>query len=78
MREVSGTIVGALTLGPFVALFAWVMNQTQQPNADMGMMWVWAIVLMVAFVAIMGTWHRLFASTGDTGTPPPKGSRAGP
>jgi hypothetical protein len=72
MREVVGSVAGALAIGLFVGRFAWTMSQTQQPGVDAGLMWLWAIVASIVFVAIMGTWHRVVAPgarTPRTATP---------
>jgi hypothetical protein len=65
-------IVGAVTLGLFLPLFVWVMNNTQKTSgSDLGLMWFWAILLIVVFLAIMGAWHSVFAPQEDKQSPPP-------
>ena len=72
MREFISSIVGATTLGLFVALFVYVMNSSQSASGDQaGLMWFWVVVLIVLFMSIMGMWHGWFAPKEDKGTPPP-------
>jgi hypothetical protein len=65
-----GTIVGALTLGLFVPTFVWVMNNSQKTGVDVGLMWLWAILLIAAFLFVMGMWHTWFAPKDEQHTPP--------
>jgi hypothetical protein len=61
-----------VTLAGFVALFVYVMNQSQKTEGvDVGLMWFWAVVLIVVFLTVMGLWHGWFAPKEDKGTPPP-------
>ena len=72
MRELISSLVGALTLGLFLPLFVWVMNNTQKTSgSDTGLMWFWAVLLILAFMALMGAWHGWFAPRHDKNTPPP-------
>ncbi len=60
MKELVGTLVGAIAIGLFVPLFVWVMNNTQKSGADVGLDWFWAILLIIALLAVMGVWHSIF------------------